>query len=574
MGLFSAFNVGRLALSAQQTALQVTGQNIANANNEAYTRQRVIFQTTPPMNLGYAHMGTGVRVAEIQRVINEALEGRIDSATSSLANMQAQREILSRIEGVFNALSDSDLSTTLNGFFDALEALTVNPEDASTRLELLSKGDSLCEAFRYLSTQLNATRQNANDAVKTAVADVNRILGQIAALNQQIMVAEGGGVGIGKANDLRDQRGGLLRDLSALIDVNAMEASDGTLNILAGGEFLVFGGTAFTLTTSEKADRGTLISTVEFEMNGADVKITGGRLGGLITARDQILTEFIDDIGSLAATLIDQMNRLHSDGQGLDRLTSVTSAEKVSGPTAALNAAGLYFPPVNGSFNIDVYNENTGEKKTVNIKVDLDGIGSDSTLESVVAEINAQLSAAFGGSPPVSAEATITNRLVIKSGSDSYTFAFSDDTSGLLSAMGINTFFTGHDALSIRVSDALRSNPDLVAASLTGAPGDNSNALRMAGLRETKVFDNASATFADFYQGVVGSMAVQAAAARDRADNQELLVTSLLNERERISGVNIDEETINLISYQRAYQAAARFIQIIDSLLETLINAT
>ncbi|RKY27641.1 MAG: flagellar hook-associated protein FlgK [Planctomycetota bacterium] len=574
MGLFSSFNVGRLALSAHQTALQVTGQNIANANNEAYTRQRVIMRTTPPMDLGYAHIGTGVRVAEIQRVINEALEGRIDAATSSLGGLQAQQEILARIEAVFNELSDTDLSSALGEFFDALEALTTNPDDASTRLELLAKGDSLSESFRYLATQLNATRQSANDSVKLAVNDVNRILGEIADLNEQILVAEGGGVGIGKANDLRDQRGALLRDLSAYIEVNAVEASDGTLNILAGGEFLVFGDNAFTLTTTDRADRGALISTVEFEFNGADLKIKGGKLDGLITARDEILTEFIDDVAALAGAVVNEINKLHSEGQGLDRFSSLTSAEEVSGPLDVLNAAGLPFTPVNGSFNIDVYNENTGEKTTVNIAVDLDGIGADSTLQSLVDEINAELNAAFGGSSPVSAEATITNRLVIGSDGDNYTFAFSEDTSGLLAAMGINTFFTGHDALTIQVNQALHDNPDLIAASLTGAPGDNANVLRMANLRNERVFDNGGATFSDFYQGVVGSMAVQSASARDRAENQELLVTSLLNERERISGVNIDEETINLISHQRAYQAAARFISIIDGLLETLINAT
>jgi flagellar hook-associated protein 1 FlgK len=574
MGLFSSFNVGRLALSAHQTALQVTGQNIANANNEAYTRQRVIMRTTPPMDLGYAHIGTGVRVAEIQRVINEALEGRIDAATSSLGGLQAQQEILARIEAVFNELSDTDLSSALGEFFDALEALTTNPDDASTRLELLAKGDSLSESFRYLATQLNATRQNANDSIKLAVNDVNRILREIADLNEQILVAEGGGVGIGKANDLRDQRGALLRDLSAYIEVNAVEASDGTLNILAGGEFLVFGDNAFTLTTTDRADRGALISTVEFEFNGADLKIKGGTLDGLTTARDEILTEFIDDIAVLAGTVVNEINKLHSEGQGLDRFSGLTSAEEVSGPLDVLNAAGLHFTPVNGSFDIDVYNENTGEKTTVNIAVDLDGIGADSTLQSLVDEINAELNAAFGGSSPVSAEATITNRLVIGSDSDNYTFAFSEDTSGLLAAMGMNTFFTGHDALTIQVNQVLHDNPDLIAASLTGAPGDNANILRMANLRNEKVFDNGGATFSDFYQGVVGSMAVQSASAQDRAENQELLVTSLLNERERISGVNIDEETINLISYQRAYQAAARFISIIDSLLETLINAT
>jgi len=575
MSIFSAFNVGRLALAAQQTALQVTGQNIANANNDAYTRQRVLFQTMPPMDLGYAQLGTGVRVADIQRVIDEAVAARINSANSSLGSTQAQQELLSQLEGIFNELSGSgtNLSTAMSRFFDSLESLSTNPGDSSVRQQLLANADSLSDSFNNLAGQMNAARASINDSVKITVDDINQIIQNIAQLNRQIVASEAGGADLGKANDLRDQRDALLTKLSGLIDVDATEASDGSLNILAGSDFLVFGDNAFTLTTSDQMDRGVKVSTVEFEQNGAELALRGGKLEGLVAARDQILPQFIDDISTLAGTMINQMNMLHNEGQGLDRLSSATSEEEVSGPMDVLNAAGLHFTPVNGSFNIDVYNRNTGEKKTVNITVDLDGIGSDTTLQSLVAEINSKLSAAFGGSSPVSAEATITNNLVVQSGNDNYTFAFSDDTSGLLAALGMNNFFSGYDALSMKVSETLHDNPDLIAASLTGAPGDNSNALRMANLRNATVLDNGTATLADFYQGVVGSLAVQSASAKDRLDNQSLLLTSAQDERQQVSGVNIDEETINLISYQRAYQAAAKFISVIDSLLETLITA-
>jgi len=575
MSIFSAFNVGRLALAAQQTALQVTGQNIANANNDAYTRQRVLFQTMPPMDLGYAQLGTGVRVADIQRVIDEAVAARINSANSSLGSTQAQQELLSQLEGIFNELSGSgaNLSTAMSRFFDSLESLSTNPDDSSVRQQLLANADSLSDSFNNLAGQMNAARASINDSVKITVDDINQIIQNIAQLNRQIVASEAGGADLGKANDLRDQRDALLTKLSGLIDVDATEASDGSLNILVGSDFLVFGNNAYTLTTSDQMDRGVKVSTVEFEQNGAELALRGGKLEGLVAARDQILPQFIDDISTLAGTMINQINMLHNEGQGLDRLSSATSEEEVSGPMNVLNAAGLHFTPVNGSFNIDVYNRLTGEKKTVNITVDLDGIGADATLQSLVAEINSKLSAAFGGSSPVSAEATITNNLVVQSGNDNYTFAFSDDTSGLLAALGMNNFFSGYDALSMKVSETLHDNPDLIAASLTGAPGDNSNALRMANLRNATVLDNGTATLADFYQGVVGSLAVQSASAKDRLDNQSLLLTSAQDERQQVSGVNIDEETINLISYQRAYQAAAKFISVIDSLLETLITA-
>lgn len=574
MGIYSAYNVGRLALAAQQTALQVTGQNIANANNADYTRQRVVFQATPPDNLGFAQLGTGVSIADIQRVMDSALNARLNTATSTLGSMQAQQTALSQLESIFNALGDSSLSNAMGEFFDSLDALSANPADSSVRREVLAAGDAVSQAFNALAVQMNQQRANLNDSVKIAVSSINGLAQGIADLNRQIVAAEAGGADTGKANDLRDQRDALLKQLSGYISVNASESDDGALNILVGSEWLVFGKNAYSLTTSDQAENGVTISKVEYEQTGGEITATGGSLQGLMAARDQALPEFINDVAALAGSLINQVNMIHNQGQGLERLTSATSESQVSGPLDALNAAGLYFTPSNGSFNIDVYNKITGEVKTVSINVNLTGAGSDTTLQSLVDEINNQLSAAFGGASPVSAQATITNRLSIQSGDGSYDFAFSNDTSGLLAALGMNNFFSGHDALSMGLSDNVADNPNAIAAARSASAGDNSNALALAGLRNANVMDNGAATLDDFYQGIVGSLGVQSAAAQDQADNQNAIVTSLENQRQSISGVNIDEETINLMLYERAYQAAAKYISIVDSLLDTLINAT
>ena len=572
MGIFSTFNIGRLALMAHQTAMQVTGQNIANANNENYTRQRAILGTTPNQDLTFAQLGTGVRVTEIQRVINEALEGRIDDSISYFAGLQSQQEILDRIEAIFNELSETDLSSSLSKFFDSLDALSADPNDSSTRLELIASADALRDSLQHIASQLNETRAGADDAIRIGVDDVNEITNKIAQLNSQIMVAENGGIDTGTANDLRDKRSALVRDLSEMLAVRVVETDQGSLNVLAGSDFLVFGNDSFSLTTTQDADRGVLVSSIEFEHNGAALTLNGGKLDGLITGRDEIAVSFVDDIASFAGQMIYEMNRIHSEGRGIDGLIDVTGTERVSNPLDVLNQAGLNFSVVNGSFVLNVRNELTDEMVSINVSIDLDGIGADSTLDSVVTEINAELAAAFGGPSPITASITGTNRLQIASSSDDYTFSFSDDTSGFLAATGMNTFFTGHNALNIDVNDMIRDNPDLLAAAFAETPDGNGNALRMTQLRESLVFDNGSATFEDFYQGVVGTLGVQASATRDRVDNQTLLLSALYNERQRISGVNLDEETINLISHQRAYQAAARLISVADSLVETLLN--
>jgi flagellar hook-associated protein 1 FlgK len=573
VSIFSTFNIGRTALEAHQTAMQVTGQNIANAGNEEYTRQRAILETTPAQDLTYAQLGTGVRVREVQRVINDALEARIDGAASSLSSTTAKQQMLDQIESIFNELSDTDISSALGKFFDSLDALTTNPNDASTRLELISAAEGLGDSLQYMAGQLNEARASADDSIKIAVNDINELTAQIAQLNNQIVIAENGGVNMGTANDLRDKRGALVRQLSEIIGVRTFETSDGSLSVLAGSDFLVFGNTNFTLSTTQSVDRGVLVSGIKFDQNGAQLNINGGKLDGLIAARDQIAAGFAEDLSTLANQLIYQVNRVHSEGLGITGLSDATSTSRVSGPLAELDEAGLDFDVVNGSFLLHVRNENTGETKSINVGVDLDGIGSDSTLQSVVDEINTELAAAFGGSSPVTASITGTNRLRIASSGAPYTFSFSEDTSGFLAAIGMNTFFTGHDALTIGVNEMLADNPDLIAAAMPEAPGGNANALRLAQLRNSAVLNNGASTLEDYWQGVVGSLGVQAASAGDSVDNQTLLLTSLLNERQRISGVNLDEETINLISHQRAYQAAAKLIAVADSMIETLLNA-
>ncbi len=572
MGLFSLFNIGGQALSANETALQVIGQNIANASNPDYTRQRVSMATTPAQDVGYAQLGTGVVIAGIERVMNAALEERIDDAESSYAEFNARLDILSNIESIFNELSETDLSSALGAFYDALDELSTSPNDNSVRLELLSAGESLAASFNYILVELNNIRENADNSVQVAVSDINALTASIADLNQQIMVAENGGINQGDANDLRDRRDAMITEISQIVDVRAIETSDGAVNILAGSDFLVCGNSSYDLMATQDADNGVLVSTVEFEHNGADLTINGGILDGLIYGRDTDAVSFITDINTMAQTLINEVNLIHSEGLGIDGLSDVTSESAVSSALTALDAAGLNFDVVNGSFMIHVRNENTGETDIVNISVDLDDIGTDSTLTSIVAEINTELTAVLGTSPPITASVTNTNKLNIASSSDNYTFSFADDTSGFLAAIGMNTFFTGYDALTMGVNSALTDNPDLIAAASQSAPGGNANALRLAQLREEQVFDNGSATFDEYYQGVVSTLGVEVSSAQDKVENQSALLLSLQNEHEAISGVNIDEETINLLQYQRGYQAAAQLIAVADNLLETLLN--
>ena len=204
---------------------------------------------------------------------------------------------------------------------------------------------------------------------------------------------------------------------------------------------------------------------------------TSGNLAGLINSRDQIVGGFLNNLNSLANTVAFEFNKVYASGQGLTGYQSVTSQVSVTDPTAPLDAAGLTNAPVNGSFDIEVNDPTTGQTQTSTINVDLTGLGQDTTLNSVVQQLNA-----VSG---VSASINSQGQLTIASTSPNDQLAFANDTSGLLASLGINTFFTGTTALDLGVNSDVASDPSKFAASQGGIGQDTNNAVALAGFYDS-----------------------------------------------------------------------------------------
>ena len=230
----------------------------------------------------------------------------------------------------------------------------------------------------------------------------------------------------------------------------------------------------------------------------------------------------------------------------------------------------LNFPVVNGSFQVVVTNELSGSQTSTTITVDLDksmAAGptiTDSTLTAIVAQLNTV-------DPSITASITVDGRLNLTSSNNNVRFSFKNDTSGFLAATGMNTFFTGINAPTMGINRDLQANPALLSAGQTNNPGDNSNAVLLSNLRNLPVVLG-NATFEETVQSMFGTLGSLTAESIDRLDNQSLISQQLDNQRQRISGVNVDEEATNMIIFQRAFQASARLIVVVDRLLETLIN--
>jgi flagellar hook-associated protein 1 FlgK len=686
---FKTLNIGTTALMTSQLALNTVGHNVSNAATPGYTRQRVFTEAALPEIKTFGVLGSGVQVRAVKRVADEFLEMQVREATTLHNYFSANIDSYENLQAVFNELSENDLSTTFDQFWNGLSDVNNYVEDISTRRGLINEGLVLAENFNHLDDKLRDMRERMNSNVQDAVAEVNALIEEVARLNQDVVRAEKGGEGKEVANDSRDQRGERLRELSELLDITVVEEPNGQVVVSLRGRLLVFENQFFGITTEQVNSDDMLIDNVIFESDGEEIQPGQGKMGAFIEIRDEILHGYKEDLDRLAGTFLWEFNRQHSQGQGLEGYQSISSDVSVIDPLVRLDELEYEFEPLdetydiqNGNVELKVRNEITGEVETLNLEIDLDdtsepdtvlyhdnnedvydsldninlfgldfGVNTDDrgelywrvtdanpapgpqgpyTVEAFREDSMAAAERVAVGTLPIGpGQGTVTlaqdngsgisgtvdltytqddativtadlfnnsfvskvqnaldgylpdtfevsvdvaNRVTIESTSSDYTLGFGRDTSGVLAALGLNTFFRGYDARTISVDQRIQDHPEHVAAATQFRAGDNTNAVEMLKLREALIYENGTASVDDYYQGIVGRMGVEFAQTNSLLETQEDILKRVKNQREDLSGVNLDEELSLMIQYQRSFQSAARFISTADQIYESLIT--
>lgn len=561
MSLIGALNTGKTALAVHQAAIQVTSNNVANAGNPNYTRQ--VATSVPGRDVQSRTgllIGSGVNLTSIERQIDSALEQRIRGSVADGEAAATQQQWLGRVESIFHELGDDDLSSQLSAFFNAWSNLANTPGDNALRQVVLQTGQTVAGTLQTLRGNLSDLQGDIDKRLNLLASDANGLAQQVADLNEQIALAEGSTNST--ANALRDQRDGVLKQLSELIDVKVQETGP-MVNVLVGSEPLVLGTTNLGISFDLSNSGGSLVAKVSSNANGGTLPVSSGQMGALIGLRSQIDT-IAADLDSLAGGMIFELNKLHASGQGLEGFTEVTGTYAVADNTAALNSAGLPFAPTNGSFVVHVRDTATGLVTSTLVQVDLDGLnGDDTTLASLATKLNSitGVSASIVG-----------GKLKLQSAGSQQEISFSQDSSGALAALGINTFFTGSTAADIAVNSAITSKPTLLAAAANGEKGDNQTALAIAQLESRAIKSLNGSSLSAKYQSMITQVAVAVDNARTSAQSAAAVQETLLNQREALSGVSLDEEAINLMREQRAFQGAARIIAAVDELMQTLLQ--
>lgn len=567
MTLGASLQIGRSGLLSSQAAMEVVGNNLANMATRGYHRQEVSLTPAGSQQVQQGvHLGRGVQVDAVTRQINEALEGRLRSALADESGSMVHQDMLAQIEAIENEFSDTDLSSRLSAFFDRWSNLAGNPTDPSLRDLVTDEAQALASDLQTMRSQFVQLRGQVDTSAGGAADQVNNLLKQVEDLNHRIATQAHGA---GGASSLRDQRDAALGELAKYLDISTIEGESGMTDVFVGSLPIVLSGDSRGVELRDRVVDGRRVTDLVVAADGSRLDVSSGELGAMLSFRRDDLGGAMDTLDSFAHQLIWQVNRVHSQSQPGELPSEITGAVRVDDPSASLGSeeAGLAFAAQHGSFQLHVTQMSTGQRTTRAIDVDLDGIdpASDTSLASLAAQIDS--------TPNVSANITADGRLDISGASEDFRISFSDDTSGVLAALGVNTFFQGDSAVNVAVADTVAQNPQLVAAGQGHQGGDNRGALAIAALREKPVDELNGFSLSGYWSRHVEEYASRLARSREQVEADGAVRQNLESQQQSVSGVNADEETIDLMRHQRAYQASARFLSVVDEMMQTLLAA-
>lgn len=566
MGLAAALNTGKTSLFANQKAIEITGNNIANVNTEGYSRQKAVYSDFPSLKFGDYFVGQGVKITDITREYDVFVNEQLLDKSQLLGAEDAKATPLAELERVFS-VGEENLATEIDRFFDSWQELSANPSGQVERDIVIQRGELLSSSFNTVARDLDNARSNINATILSEVDGVNLKLSQIADLNNRIQTIETSGV---SANSFRDQRDMLLQEVTYTLGVQSYEEPTGAVNVqLPGGLPLVQNGSALKLEAISKGDDLALtLSIGESSFNIAG-KNLGGKFQGLLELRDEFIPSLKEDLDRTAYALVQEVNTLHEQGVGLDGSTGVAFFNNPGNHTSqAFANPGLAGAFSGGEISLAV--------DGTDIPVTLSAPGAYS-LEDVRDAINDAVATAQAD--PNSGVAVNEGVVAEISGNNSTGYVLSVTSqkyndSVLLDFSAISGSYEAPEFGMANISDLMSmslTSAKQVAAGNSDAPGDNTNTLSIASLKDKNTVNDED-TFVSFYGKMAARVGIEAGQNRLSQSGAEDSLVQLKNLRDGTVGVSLEEEMINLIKYQRGFEASAKLLSTVDEMLVSVLG--
>jgi len=589
---FTVFESAVSALSVNSQALSVASQNIANVNTTGYSRQYVVMKSRTPQTTGGHELGRGVEVADIRRVYDNFAEIRLRDAQESKARYEATSGVLKQVESYFNEVGGNGLAKYTSDLFNSFHEVGTDPANTNPRLDLLNKADIMIDRFNDLATKLEQAKTLIDGDIINSVNDINNLAQEIAELNLKVQSS-----GEGADLTFRDQRNAKINELAQYIDISVVETSDNVLQIYAGDGIQLVNGVNYgqfdtepNVSNNNHLDLLYVYGGVESNIS---TRINGGSLYGLTEVRDTLITNYQNQLDEMAGRIIVEVNDLHSNGYNLtgSNLVEFFDEDALATDTAAGTTLLTDLKDSNGAHlrikagdTITVTGTVTGAMNSTIT------VASGTTLTSLAASLQAIIRAAGDNTETVtvlgdgSLEVTaggvaVTNLQLTITGKTAFNTAFDYPTPIAIAGTGASdtltvTDFTGASSL-IALDSAVDGTPNGIAASGSSddLPGGNSIAVQLAALQNGLVsFDSGDTTFAGFYGNILATIGSDSRSYANRAEFSAQVSRQAQLQREQISGVSLEEEQLNLIKYQSAFQAASRLISVASEILQRLVE--
>ena len=395
-------------------------------------------------------------VLDAQIRSDKSVTGYLESQVTGLEYIQAgMGSVLDSFGHEGNGAGGADgMTAMLINMSNSLQEVGNDPTSRTSRFQFLDAADAVADQFRDMDAKISGLESSWDNELTSTVNAANQALDQLASLNKSIQKAERGGSYT--ANDLRDQRTKTLEDLSELMPVDVSTDAAGRLQVQSQGVSIIDGDTVVSRLETVNPGQGGL--TLAWQPGGQAFTPSEGRLGGILNLRDEVLTEFRNDIDAMASEMIQTFDQIHSQGFALD-----------------------------GSTGRDL--------------------------------------------------------------------------------------FVGQDASSIQINPDILDSPELLqASSRQGEAGNNENvALLVEEMRSPRAGLN-QRTFIEAHADLTASFGQTLQSTRSDLENHQSMMSVLELQRDSISGVSLDEEMTELVKYQRAFEASARLVNIVDDMLSTVVS--
>lgn len=615
---FSGIELGKRSIMAHTDAISTAGHNISNANTEGYSRQRVQLKEFDPLYRPDLErperagmIGQGIDVQSITRIRDEMLDQRITAQQNQESYWDTRSKYYTMIEQIYNEPDEVSIRSNMDKFWESWQELSINPESQAARQAVVTRGESLSDSIKSKWENLMGVGSLINSDIDSTVKQINSYANQIAAVNSEIVRSRGIG---DNPNDLLDRRDLLVDKLSKLANITTDRRDPDEFMVHLDGKVLVQGGVARNFDLVSLTDNNGYEKLVWADTR-EDASVSGGTLGALIELRDVDVRNEIQSLNTMTMNFSDLVNDVHRNAYGannvtgLDFFTQHSFVENVNG-NFDRNGDGVldhsYIFRFTGTTTLNPQEQigfegvMTFSGPSGNVQVPYHPTDTVETVINRINDSNGEVKAYLDRNNNLVLKGTTAQNVenpdfVIRHVEDSGFFL--TGYSGILAASGADGAydFARADAVDslagaqfavspvlnpagyIEVNGVIKNDVKSVAAAFRDDSGnvnagDGRAAVEIASIRNTKVMIGHERTLDDYFADSVTNVGLKGEQAENNLKSHMAIMNNLRTMRDSISGVNIDEELSDIIKFQHGYNAAAKFVTIWDSLIDTVIN--